>query len=116
MFGNLFEDKKPEEIEIPPNGISLDLLRAVYRNPSIALPVRMRAAIAALPHEVPRLAVTAQIVDNDIATMLDARIKRFEEMRLIEATNATKVIDAKPQPVETKPPLARTSDRRFRRF
>jgi hypothetical protein len=116
---SLLEDdsfRKPQEIEIPADGISLDLLRAVYRSNQLPLTTRMRAAIAALPHEVPRLAVTAQITDNDIATILDRRLKRIEEMKLIEATNGAKVIGAKPQQVETKPPIARTNDRRFRRF
>ena len=44
-------------LEFPPNGMSIDLLRAVYRNPSIPLPVRIRCAVAALPHEVPRFEV-----------------------------------------------------------
>jgi len=41
----------------------------------------MRAAIAALPHEVPKLAVTAVVADNDVATLLDSRLKRIEEMK-----------------------------------
>jgi hypothetical protein len=45
-------------LDFPPNGQSIDLLRAVYRNPSIPLPVRIRCAVAALPHEVPRLQVS----------------------------------------------------------
>jgi hypothetical protein len=71
-FGNLLNEPRrrdPEEIEIPPNGISIDLLRAVYRNPAIPLPVRMRAAGLALPHEVPRLMVSAQVSENDFATL-----------------------------------------------
>ena len=75
----------------------------------------MRAAISALNYEVPRLAVTAQITEQDFATLLDRRLKRIEEMKLLEADGA-KVIEAQPQPVETKPVLARTNDRRFRRF
>jgi len=122
---SLIEDegsKKSQEIEISSDGISLDLLRAVYRNSSLALTTRMRAAIAALPHEVPRLAVTAQIVDNDFATLLDQRIAHYQQMQL---ANSAKLIDAQPingKPsetkfqIETKPPLARTNDRRFRRF
>src|SRR5262245_26390985 len=108
---SLIEDD-PNEIEIPPDGISLDLLQAVYRNPSLTLATRMRAAIAALPHEVPRLAVTAQITDNDIATLLDKRIARLEEMK----ANQAKGTDVQPQQIETKPALVRTNDRRFRRF
>ena len=111
------ESAKKEQgiVEIPPTGISLDLLQAVYRCNQLPLTTRMRAAIAALPHEVPRLAVTAQVTDMGVAELLDRRLKRLEEMKLIEV-NGAKVIDAKPQPVETKPPLARTNDRRFRRF
>jgi len=108
---SLIEDegqkRRPQEIEIPSDGISLDLLRAVYRNPTLALTTRMRAAIAALPHEVPKLAVTAVMTDNDFATLLDRRLKRIEEMK-------AKVIEA-PQ-VEVKPALPGLSDRRYRRM
>src|SRR5215467_1633086 len=96
--------KVPEAIEIPPNAISLDVLRAVYRCNELPLTTRMRAAMACLPHEVPRLAVTAQVSDMGVAEILDRRLKRLEEMKLIEA-NGAKLIHAQPQPVETKPPL-----------
>jgi hypothetical protein len=101
-------------LEFPPNGMSIDLLRAVYRSPSIPLPVRLRAAIAALPHEVPRLAVTALVNEQSFAELLDKRIKRMEAMngkpqpQIIEQT-----ID---QPIEAPKPLPRVADRRFRRF
>jgi hypothetical protein len=72
-------------LEIGPNGMSLDLLRAVYRSSSISLSVRLRAAIAALPHESPRLQVTAQINDQSFAEILDRRLKKMEAMKLVEA-------------------------------
>ena len=72
------------------------------------------ATTPVLPHEVPKLAVTAQVTEGDFATLLDRRLKRLETLKLLEA-NGAMVIDAKPQ-VETKPALARTNDRRFRRF
>jgi hypothetical protein len=120
----MYQAKEDKRLDLGPTASSLDLLQAVYRDPSIALPTRMRAAMACLPHEVPKLAVTAQVTEGDFATLLDRRLKRLEEMKLIEA-NGAKIIDAQPingkasEPkpeVETKPPLARTPDRRFRRF
>ena len=107
MFSGIFEDREESLMEIGPNGMSIDLLRAVYRNPSIPLPVRMRAAIACLPFETPKLAVTAQVSENDFAALLDQRIKRLEEAKLIEH---------QPQQVETKPIMPRLSDRRYRRI
>ena len=80
MFSDVFEDKKENLIELGPNGMSIDLLRAVYRNPSIPLPVRIRCAVAALPHEVPRLQVTAQVNEQSFAELLDRRLKRIAEM------------------------------------
>src|SRR5215469_4662973 len=105
MFANLFEDKKQQEIEIPTDGISLDLLRAVYRNNQLPLTTRMRAAIAALPFEVPKLAVTAVVSEQDFATLLDRRLKRIQEMKLLEnkvvnggTTITDRTNDPEPQP------------------
>jgi len=119
----MYQAKEDKQLDLGPTASSLDLLQAVYRDPSIALTTRMRAAMACLPHEVPRLAVTAQVTEGNFADLLDRRLKRLEEVKLIEA-NGAKISEAQPingepqrQPhVETKPPLARTPDRRFRRF
>ena len=125
MFANLFEDKKSPEIEIPADGISLDLLRAVYRNNQLPLTTRMRAAIAALPFEVPKLAVTAVVSEQDFATVLDRRLKRIEEMKLLEnkavnggTTITDRTIELEPQPAPPAPaPLNRIYDeRRYRRI
>jgi hypothetical protein len=69
----------------------LDFLKAVYMNAELPLSVRMRAAIELLPFKHPKLAVTAMVSEGDFATLLDQRIKRFEqrqiaEMKLIEPT------------------------------
>jgi hypothetical protein len=121
MFSDLFEDTKPDEIEIPPNGNSLDLLQAVYRRTDLPLTTRMRAAIAALNYELPRLQVTAQISENNIATVLDRRIAHYQQLqrangssKLIEAkVEAAEVVEA--EPIEIKPPT-RASRYRVYRF
>ena len=86
------------EIEIGPNGTSLDLLQAIYRNPSMPLHTRMRAAMSCLPHEHPKLGITFQASETDFANLLDAgiaRIKRYEE--------AKKLIEHQPQPPKPIP-------------
>jgi hypothetical protein len=78
----------------------------------------MRAAIAALPFESPKLAVTAVVTDNDIATLLD---KRIERMKLLEGKaingDSASAIETKPNPtIEVRPAPPRLPDRRYRRF
>ena len=65
------EPKTDEAIEVAPDGTSLDLLRAIYRRVDLPLSTRMRAATAALPHEHPKLAVTAMVNEGDFANQLD---------------------------------------------
>jgi hypothetical protein len=56
----------------------------------------------------------AQVTENNLATLLDRRSKRIQEME------TEKLIEAKPQPVapavEVKPPLPHVSDKRYRRI
>jgi hypothetical protein len=118
---SLIVEDDPEAIELGPHAISLDLLQAVYRCSSLPLHTRMRAAMAALPHEVPRLAVQALITEQDIATVLDRRIAHYQELQRANGSRQTnKLIEAEPveaEPeIEVKPPMPRIADRRYRRF
>ena len=102
----VYRDSKEDQLNLEPNALSIDLLRAVYRSPDLPLHVRMRAAGLAIPYECARLGITYNATESDFAALLDARIKRHQEAKLIEH---------QPQ-VETKPQLPRVPDRRFRRI
>jgi len=98
-FANLdvAEPERPK-IELAEDAMSLDILRTVYRNAGLRLSTRMRAAVAALPFEFPKLAVTAILPDGgDFAMRLERAIARSAEVRTIEAKPVeTKAIEAKP--------------------
>jgi len=59
-------------------------LQSIYRDPARSDGQRLRAAIAALPFESPKLAVTAVIGENDFASRLDRALAR-SGTKLIEA-------------------------------
>jgi hypothetical protein len=80
MVLDRIEAEQANAVQLRPEAKSLDLLRAVYRNPSIPLPVWIRCAVAALPFEMSKLTVTAMVTEQDFATLLDQRIKRMEQM------------------------------------
>lgn len=99
---------------------ALEFLQAIYTNDELPLFTRVRVAIACLPFETPKLAVTAQVTEKDFATLLDQRIKRYEQMKLIEAkpVNGSPAmrIDPEPRPQAPLPsPLARLYSNKFRR-
>src|SRR2546423_7061925 len=90
------EAEQEMEVETLEPVNALQLLQSVYQNPTVGLTTRMRAAMACLPFEAPKLAVTA-LIDNerDFAAILDRRLRRLQEMgsgKLIEAT----VIEVEP--------------------
>ena len=100
---------------------SLDLLQAIYRNPEVPLPVRMRAAMASLPHEHPKLAVTTVVNVGDFADQLEKAVARSRMVSptMIEGsvTATANVSSDTTRPVQTngggKPFVP---DRRFRRW
>jgi hypothetical protein len=73
-------------VYLEPDGNSLTFLQKVYRNSVLPLHTRMRAAMAALPHEVPKLSASTLVTyDGDFAKRLDLAIERANgHAKLIE--------------------------------
>jgi hypothetical protein len=106
---------------------ALGLLRAIYRAPGVPLPVRMRAAIAALPFERPKLAVIASVSTEDLVERMQRALQATG--KVIEG-RATRLLETKPaQVVSPTPatqelvtaedmakPMARLDTARFRRL
>jgi hypothetical protein len=86
----------------------LEFLQAVYRNEAVPLAVRMKAAVEALPFVHPKLAVTGIIGGQDIAALLDERLKRIAEARPINGSASA------PAPNPQRAPAI--PDRRYRRL
>ena len=108
------EDDDP--LKLNPNAMSLEGLQAIYRNPSLPLTTRMRAMMAAVPYESPKLIATAIVNEGSFAELLDQRLKRIAEQKLIEAkptTNADKIIEGNQVNARLPPSIP---DRRFRRI
>jgi hypothetical protein len=107
-----------DEIGVGINAKAHDVLVAIYRNPRMPPHTRMRAAIAAIPFESPKLAVTASVPFNEtFANLLDRATKRSAKVRVIAAAP----IEDRPEPekptVELTPyrPPATLDIKRFRR-
>jgi hypothetical protein len=67
------------EPEIGAAESSLELLQAVYSDPGQPISRRMRAAIAALPFEHPKLSVVANLEGNGFAAELERAWQRTLE-------------------------------------
>ena len=78
----------------------------------------MRAAMAALQFEHPKLAVTANVESGDFAFQLDQAVERSRKVAVIEAkpmikANVSSDVESKPTADATPKPMI--PDRRFRR-
>ena len=113
MVLDRIEQKASRALELPPNATSLDLLRAIYRNPNAELTTRIRCAMACLQYEHPRLAVTAMVSEQSFAEVLERRLKKLRDME----QNGKAIEAHKSVPdIEIRPPMPRVSDRRYRRM
>jgi hypothetical protein len=79
------EPEVDDPVKLPEGGMSLDGLQLIYRNPALPLTTRFRAMVAALPFETPKLLATAMINEGSFAELLERRLKRIDELKLIDA-------------------------------
>ena len=90
------ECDEPEAIDLAPGETSLSFLQKIYRSPAQPMSRRLRAAMAALPHEHPKLGAIATLSMNGdtFATMLDRAIER--------SGKAGVLIEHQPAPVDER--------------
>ncbi len=103
------EEDRQRQLDLEPEANSLTFLQKVYRNSVLPLSTRMRAAMAALPHEVPKLGVSVNINDDGtFAQRLDAAIER--------SSQASKVIEhrASEGPMHSASELREPSESRLK--
>jgi hypothetical protein len=102
--------RRPEEIVLGKGATAHELLKIIYQCQNLPLHTRMRAAMACLPFETPKLGITYQASESDFATLLDQRIKRHQ-LRLVE--HQSRLVEHQPQQIEAK---SRLANHKFRRI
>jgi hypothetical protein len=105
---NRIEQQKVEP-DLPEGITALPLLQLAYRGKVELTPQQMRAAIEALPFEVPKLSATA-------ITSMDERSFAAQLERAIERSKGPPLLNGPVEPLlpeELKKPFVRASYRRF---
>jgi hypothetical protein len=73
----MMDEEFVSKVQVGPNATSLEFLQAFYRSPYLPLSTRMRAAVAALQFEHPKLSAAAVVHDDGtFAQRLERAIER----------------------------------------
>jgi hypothetical protein len=108
---------KEEEEVVSFTGSALDYLQSVYRDTTREPYVRMRAAIAAIPFESPKLQATATLqLGLDFASKLDRAVLRSASVRVVASAPVERPEPKAKPTVEITPYRPTVPDRRYRRF
>jgi hypothetical protein len=98
---------------LPENITALPLLQMAYRGQVQLTPQQMRAAIEALPFEVPKLGVTANVtVDGSFAERLERALERSSSP--VPRLNGPKTVEH--EELVTANDLKKPFQRNYRRF
>jgi hypothetical protein len=113
------KEEAEECFELEPNATSLTLLQKVYRSSSVGLQTRIRAAMAALQFEHPKLAVNANVDSADFAVQLDRAVnasRKIIEAQPISVSSDIPSSDTKPTVQTSNGHKPSVPDRRYRRW
>jgi hypothetical protein len=85
----MYEEKEEDDEQWPVAQVivpadALEYLQSIYRNPAEPDGRRMRAAMAALPFESPKLAVTTNLTNEGFAVRLEKAAARSRAPLVIE--------------------------------
>ncbi len=97
----MMDEEFVSKVQVGADATSLEFLQACYRSPHLPLSTRMRAAIAALQYEHPKLGVQMNLHDDGTwAERLEKAIERSANTYNPKAINGNgeraKLIEAKP--------------------
>jgi|SRR6516162_4844960 len=88
--------KKDDPLCLPVEAMPLDGLLAIYRNPSLPIPLRFKAMAEAAKYMHPRMGIQVHMDETSFAGRLERAIERSNKIKNgAVLVNGTKLIEAK---------------------
>jgi hypothetical protein len=114
------QQKVEGQIQLSTHATSLDFLQAIYRDSNQPIQRRMRAAMAALPFEKPKLMAVAQFGKEDLVEALERARRAHEKVIELRATQVIEAKQVEAEQVDEVPdhsaPFAHNTKHRFKRI
>jgi hypothetical protein len=91
--------KRDDPLGLPFNAMPLDGLLAIYRNPSLPIPLRFKAMAEAAKYMHPRMGIQVYMDENSFAGRLERAIERATKVKQgqVIMNGGGKLIEAKPE-------------------